>query len=120
MWLQADEQKPAASLALPRQLGLAGEVVLVQLDHPTEAHVVGSREPVGVLAHDEVALLQAQDALRLDAEGQYSQVRTALHERLPHVQPVGCGHVDLVAELSGKADAPHKATVDAGYAPLAD
>src|SRR5215211_2258198 len=112
--LQSDEPEADVAPALPRQLGLAGEVDFVQFDHTAETHIVGSSEPVGVLAHDEVALLQAQDALRLDAEGQYSQVRTALHERLPHVQPVGCGHVDLVAELSCKADAPHKATVDAG------
>src|SRR5215210_731905 len=118
--LQSDEPKADVALALPLQLGLAGEVVFVQLDHKAETHIVGSCEPVGVLAHDEVALLQAQDALCLDAEGQDSQVRAALYERLPHVQPGGCGHVDLVAELAGEADPPHKATVDAGYARLAN
>src|SRR5215204_1576822 len=120
MRLQADEPKAAVASALPRQFGLARKVVLVRLDHPAEAHIVGSCEPVGVLANDEVALLQAQDALRLDAEGPYAQVRAALHERLPHVQAVGCGHVDLVAEFAGEADAPHKAAFDAGDAPLAN
>src|SRR5215210_2653887 len=118
--LQSDEPQAAVAPALPRQLGLTGEVAFVQLDHTAKTHVVGSCEPVGVLAHNEVAFLQAQDALRLDAEGPYSQVRAALHEHLPHVQPVGCRNVDLVAELTGEADAPHKATVDAGDAPLAN
>src|SRR5215217_3172360 len=118
--LQADEPKAAVVLALPRQLGLAREVAFVQPDHPTEAHIVGSCEPVGVLAYDEVALLQAQDALRFYPEGSYAEVRAALHERLPYVQSVGGGHVDLVAELAGEADAPHKAAFDARDAPLAD
>src|SRR5215203_3608027 len=83
--LQADEPKAAVALALPRQLGLAREVVLVQPDHPAEAHIVWSCESVGVLAHDEVSLLQAQDALRLYAEGPNAEVSAALHERLPHV-----------------------------------
>src|SRR5215211_6422816 len=118
--LQADELKAAVALALPRQLGLACEVVLVQLDHPAEAHIVGSCEPVGVLAYDKVSFLQAQDTLGLYAEGPYAQVRAALHERLPHVRPVSGGHVDLVAELTSEADTPHKATFDAGDTPLAN
>src|SRR5215218_2550854 len=112
--LQADEPRAAPDLTLPHQLGLAREVVLVQPDHPPEAHIVGSREPVGVLAHDEVSLLEAQDALRLYAERSYTEVRAALHERLPDVQPVGGRHVDLVAELAGEADAPHETIVHAG------
>src|ERR671912_672698 len=111
--LQADEPKAAVALALPRQLGLAREVALVQPDHTAEAYIVGSREPVGVLAHDEVSLLQAQDALRLYAEGPNAEVGAALHERLPDVQPVGGRHVDLVAELAGEADAPHETVVHA-------
>src|SRR5215211_2255706 len=118
--LQADEPKAAASLALPYQLGLAGEIVLVQPDHPAKAHIVGSREPVGILAHDEVALLHAQDALRLYAAGTYAQIRAALHERLPHMQPEGCGNVDLVAQLAGEPDTPHETVVHAGDASAAD
>src|SRR5215207_4411473 len=73
--LQADEPRAAFVLTLPHQLGLAREVVLVQPDHPPEAYIVGSREPVGVLAHDEVSLLQAQDALRFYAERSYAEIR---------------------------------------------
>src|SRR5829696_7499633 len=118
--LQADEPKSAVAVALPRQLGLACEVVLFQLDHPAEANIVGACEPVGVLAYDKMSLLQAQDTLGLYAEGPYPQIRAVLQERLPHVQPVGGGHVDLVAELASKADAPHKAAFDAGDASLAN
>src|SRR5215211_5753041 len=119
--LQADEPPRAAlDLALPHQLGLAREVVLVQPDHASEAYIVGSREPVGVLTYDQVSLLQAQDALRLYAEWPYTEVRAALHERLPDVQPVGGRHVDLVAELAGEADAPHKTVVHASDTSGAD
>src|ERR671912_93282 len=118
--LQADEPRAAFDPAPPHQLGLAREVWLVQFDHASEAYIVGSREPVGVLAHDEVPLLQAQDALRLYAEGLYAEIRAALHERLPDVQPVGGGHVDLVAELAGEADAPHETVVHAGDTSGAD
>src|SRR5215218_11262779 len=119
--LQADEPPRAAlDLALPHQLGLAREVILVQPDHASEAYIVGSREPVGVLTYDQVSLLEAQDALRLYAEWPYTEVRAALHERLPDVQPVGGRHVDLVAELAGEADAPHETIVHAGDTSGAD
>src|SRR5215207_2148533 len=118
--LQADEPRAAFDLALPHQFGLACEVVFVQPDHPAEAYIVGSREPVGVLAHDEVSLLQAQDALRFYTERSYAEIRAALHERLPDVQPVSGRHVDLVAELAGEADAPHETVVHASDTSGAD
>src|SRR3712207_1580186 len=45
--LQSDEPKADVAPALPRQLGLAGEVVFVRPDHTAETHIVGSSEPVG-------------------------------------------------------------------------
>ena len=100
MRLQADQPEVIVPLALPHQLGLTGEVVFVRLDRPREAGTVGALEPVGILTDYEVALHKAQDTLRFDAEGPYAEVRTAVHERLPHVQPVGCRNVDLVAQFA--------------------
>jgi hypothetical protein len=66
--LQADQARATQQLAggrlLPGQLGPAEEVVLVQLDQRAEAGAEAAGQAVGVLADDEVPLLQAQDALR--------------------------------------------------------
>src|SRR5215208_4522053 len=67
-----------------------------------------------------MSLLQAQDALSLYSERPYAEVRAALHQRLPDMQPVGGRHVDLVAELAGEADAPHETIVHAGDTSGAD
>src|SRR5215472_16294056 len=83
--LQPDQPGPAA--ALPRQLRLADEVVLVQLDRPVQPGAEAPGQAVGVLADDEVALLQPQDPLGLDAERGRAQVLAVLQQRLPDVQP---------------------------------
>src|SRR5215469_13417851 len=61
--LQPDQPGPCA--ALPGQLRLADEVVLVQLDRPVQPGAEAPGQTVGVLADDEVALLQPQDPLGL-------------------------------------------------------
>src|SRR4028119_1684985 len=85
--LQADEPLVVVALALPHQLWLAGEVLFVQLDGPGEARAVGPREPVGVLAYDEVAFLQAQDARRLGGKGVVSAVAAPRAARGPRGAP---------------------------------
>src|ERR671912_2717599 len=101
-------------LAPPHKLGFAGEVILVELDQRAQTGAVSPGEPVGVLSDDEVTLLQAQDALRLYAERSYAEVGSSFHERLPHVEPIGGGYVDLVAQLASEADAPHEAVFYTG------
>ena len=99
---------------LPGQLGLTEEVVLVELDRPVQRRAEAAGQAVGVLAHDEVALLQAQDALGLHPERRDPQVGAAVHQRLPDVQPVPGRHVQLVRQLAGEADPPQHAPVHPG------
>ncbi|MNZ40296.1 hypothetical protein D3C78_578090 [compost metagenome] len=73
---------------------------------------------VGVLADDHVALLQAQQALGLDAERADLVLRAGLHQRIPQVFAVARRHVDLVAQLADEAD-PQQACRDAGDRALA-
>ena len=85
---------------------LADEVlVLVELDDPRHRRAVGRGLRVGVLADDDVQLLQAQDALGLEAEGADAVLGAGLEDRVPHVLAVGGGEVDLVADLADEADA---------------
>src|SRR5689334_11198890 len=107
--------RPAACLVLPGELGLAEEVVLVELDGPVQAGAEAAGQPVGVLPDDEVTLLQPQDALRLHPERRDPQVAAAVHQRLPDVQPVGGRDVQLVAELAGEPDPPQHAPVHPGH-----
>ena len=72
----------------------------------------GVRLGVGVLADDDVLLLEAQDALRLEPERPHVAVR---QQRVPEVLAVGRGAVDLVAELAGEAD-PQDQALDPGDA----
>src|SRR5215469_13241292 len=110
--LQPDQPGPAG--ALPGELGLADEVVLVQLDRPVQPGAEAPGQAVGVLADDEVALLQPQDPLGLDAERGRAQVPAVLQQRLPDVQPVAGRDVQLVAHLAGEADPPQHAVGDPG------
>src|SRR5689334_22911398 len=118
--LQADKTRPAAAfsaacLVLPGELGLAEEVVLVELDGPVQAGAEAAGQPVGVLPDDKVALLQPQDALGLHPERRDPQVAAAVHQRLPDVQPVSGRDVQFVAELAGEPDPPQHAPVHPGH-----
>src|SRR5580704_15762838 len=104
----------AILLVLPGQLGLAQEVVLVELDRPVKPRAEAAGQAVGVLADDKVALLKAQDALGLHPERRDPEVGAAVHQRLPDVQPVPGRDVQLVRQLAGEADPPQHAPVHPG------
>src|SRR5215470_292883 len=93
--LQPDQLHARGRVVLPGQLGLAEEVVLVQLDRPVEPRAEAAGQAVGVLPHDQVALLQPQDALGLHPERPDPEVGAAVHQRLPDVQPVARRDVQL-------------------------
>ena len=99
---------------LPAELGLAEEVVLVELDRPVKTRAEAAGQAVGVLSHDEVALLQPQDALGLHPERLDPEVGAAVHQRLPDVQPVARRDVQFVRQLAGEADPPQHAPVHPG------
>ena len=62
-------------------------------------------QAVGVLADDQVPFLQAQHALRFDAEGPQAPRQPGRVQRLPHFGPAAGGHVNFVAQLADEADA---------------
>ncbi len=92
--------------------------VLVELDRPRHRRAERSRLGVGVLADDDVLLLQAQDPLRLEPERADPLRLAGLQQRVPDVLAVRRREVDLVAELADEAD-PQQQRVDAGDAALA-
>src|SRR5262249_22265651 len=91
---------------------LADEERLALRDGPGHVGLVRVGEAIRVLADDDVALLEAQHALGLDAEGPDAQRLSSFHEGVPHMLAEVRGHVDLVAELADEADAQQAA----GYA----
>src|SRR5439155_10469348 len=101
--LEADEQVAEAALAHVLERTLADEVVLLELDDPGHVRLEGVRLGVGVLADDDVHLLQPQDALRLEAKGADLELGPEREDRVPEVLGVGARDVDLVAELADEA-----------------
>ncbi len=102
---------------LPGQLRLAGEVVFVELDQRVEAGAGRLGQAVGVLAHDEVALLQPHDPLGFETERCDPEIGAGLQQRLPQGQGDTGWHVHLIGELAGETDPPHDAAVDACHRP---
>ena len=90
------------------QRPLAQEVVLVGLDHPAQPDLERVGFGVGVLADQDVLLLEAQDALGLQAEGLDAVALPRCHELVPHVLAVHRREMDLVAQLAHEADAQHQ------------
>ena len=69
---------------------LAHEIGLGLADRPGHVGFVGMRQAVGVLADDDVALLQPQHALGLDAERLDVEGLARLHQRVPHMLAHSC------------------------------
>ena len=86
---------------------LADEERLPAGDRPFHPGLVREGEAVRVLADDDVALLQPQDALRLDAERADAERLAGFGQQVPKRCAVGSRAVDLVAELAHEADAQH-------------
>ena len=107
-------------LAVALERPAADEVLLlVELDDPRHRGAERRRLGVGVLADEDVQLLQAQDALRLEPERPQAVLGARLEQRVPEVLAVRGREVDLVADLADEAD-PHDQARHAGdRAPLA-
>ena len=84
------------------------EVLLVVLHHPAEPGLVRIGFGVRVLSHEDVLLLQAEDPLGLEAEGDDPLGAAGLHHGVPQVLAVGGREVDLVARLPHEADPQHE------------
>ena len=81
----------------------ADETRLAERDRPPEPDLVGCRGTVGVVPHDHVAFLQAQQTLRLDAEGRDAVSGAGREEPLPDRGQRVCRHMNLVAEFADEA-----------------
>ena len=68
---------------------------------------MGRRQTIGVLADDEVALLEPHHPLRLDAEGRDAEVRPGGEQRVPQSLAGHRRHVHLVAQFADETDAQH-------------
>ena len=67
-----------------------------------------------------MALLESEDSLGLHAERLYRQVGALLKEGLPDVEGETGGDMELIGQLTGKADPPDDAVVDPGDCPATD
>ena len=107
---EADERRLGRLLGGALERPPADEVLLlVELDDPRHRGAVGRRLRVGVLADEDVHLLQAQHPLRLEAERADAVLGARLQHRVPEVLAVRGRVVDLVADLADEADAQDQA-----------
>src|SRR5579862_22654 len=109
--LESDQRLAARTLRNDGETALADEELLVHLDRPGHIELERIGDAVGVLADDDVSLLEPQHALRLHTEGPDPVSTTRLVERAPQLSAVLRGRVDLIAQLAHEPDA-HEA---AGY-----
>src|SRR4029077_20676741 len=97
----------------------ADEIGLAELYELLKTKAQHLRKSVGILSDDNVSLFQPQDALGFDAESFNSEVASTFDQRFPYVQPEAGLHVQLVAQLTGEAQAQQIAAIHAGNAALA-
>ena len=81
--LEADEHRLEAPLLNVLHRPLADEVVLVELDDPGHGCLEGVRLGIGVLADEDVHLLEAKDPLRLEAERRRCSTRCRARAACP-------------------------------------
>ncbi|OIQ88070.1 hypothetical protein GALL_300770 [mine drainage metagenome] len=76
---------------------------LVAGQRPVQPDFQRLGEPVGIVANDEMAHFQAQQALRIDAERSEPGSLTSLHQRLPDVHDTLRRRVDFVGQVGHEA-----------------
>src|ERR1035438_3473862 len=108
----ADELLPRAALCQDLQAALSDEERLVQVHRPAGICLERIGQAGGVLAHDEMTLLQAQHPLRFDAERPQALRQPCPVQRLPHRGRAARGDMDFIAQLAHEPD-PHPSRLDA-------
>ncbi len=100
------------------QAALAHEERLVHTERPRRADLERIRQAIGVLADDDVSLLQTQHSLGFDAERADAVALACFHQGVPHARRFSAGQVDFVTELADEADAQQAASHagDVGFA----
>src|SRR5207245_7861104 len=107
--LAADQLLAEAALLHVLERPFADEVVLVELRDPGHAGLEHVRLGIGVLADEDVHLLEPQDALWLEPERTDPEIRAVLEQGVPEVFAVRAREVQLVAELADEPDAQDQA-----------
>src|ERR1700680_2882986 len=96
-----------------RQAALSYEEGFLHRHRPHGVRLVRVGQPVGILTDDEMALFQAQHALRFHAERAYGPRPAGRPKRLPDLGSAAGRNVDFISQLTHEADA-HQASSDAG------
>ena len=102
---EADQPLPLLPRGEMLDRELADEVVLVELRQPVHVRGEEVRLGVRVLADDDVSLLEAKHALRLEPE----RARAGGDDRVPEELARRAREMELVAELPDEADAEREA-----------
>ena len=108
---EAEQAALVGQVRGPLQRPLAEEVGLVHLDGPVHPDPPGRGVELGVLAHDDVALLQPQPEQGLQAVGPDAEVGARLEQGLPQLDRGVDAVVQLEAGLAGEGE-PHEVAVD--------
>src|SRR6266700_7433758 len=104
--LEAD-QAPLRRLAAQQlDRSFADEEWLLHRKRPAHAELVRRADRISILADDDVAFLQAQDARRFQAVGTQPERLARIHKGVPERLAIGLRGMELEAELAGVAD-PH-------------
>src|SRR5260370_39154778 len=86
----------------------------IEAHHGAQSRVQRCRKSIGILADNQMALLEAENSLSLDAERPQTLVTAGFQDRFPQVPGKMAGAMDFVSQLSHKADSQQSAA-DAGY-----
>ena len=108
---EAEQAALVGQARRPLQRPLAEEVGLVHLDGPVHPDPPGRGVELGVLAHDDVALLQPQPEEGLQAVGPDAEVGSRLEQGLPQLDRGVDAVVQLEAGFAREGE-PHEVAVD--------
>src|ERR1017187_5056135 len=115
---EADQQLPWPAAPQNLQTALSHEKRLLQGHRPRGMRLEWIREAIRILAHDEVALLQTQHALRLDAERAQALRRPGSGQRAPDIRGIAGSNMNFIAKFADESDAqqPRRDTANSAAA----
>src|ERR1700724_943219 len=88
-----------------RQAALSYEEGFLHRHRPHGVRLVRVRQPVGILTDDEMALFQAQHALRFHTERAYGPRPAGRQPRLPDLGSPAGRNADFISQLTHATDA---------------
>ena len=119
MWIsELQTHQHLARSALPEnsQAALTHEKGFLHVDRPSRIGFEWIGQAVGVLADDEMALFQAQQALRLHSEGAQPGGQAGIEQRPPNGLSGTGRHMDLKSQFTDEAY-PQQSRFESGNPP---